>query len=441
MIFFAPMVVTVLVLVHVPAQAQSTDPVAFISTRPSTHSGAPIRGTLPGSVPKGAIVLQGDDPALPRETRTRSCRDIYGMPPEVTYSGGPVLEIRYETSNGQFSEWQRESGACIRHHDYQRTSTQCPADQQGVITEQRKYDVDDDNVVSNDTDWQIIENTCAYYFVRTAEEFKTLACPANQQGQVIERRSYEVWSDNSYRNHGTWKQVSNTCDWFLISRVSESRNLTCPTNMKGELAESRSYEIWSDGSHRNATPWTQTVNTCDYYYIKTDKESETTSCPDGMTGSRIRERSYDLWSDDSKRNVGEWRTTSEKCTPEKTHVGLSFNDPGYLYAHRNHFGWFGHLYTNVKYKIPETDVVFWYTFENFQTQPGWGIVVYFNKHIKKAICQWQIFGYMSAPCYIGKSHSDDTGISRVEFLAEEWDERHKGISGGIYMPMTLGFDW
>jgi len=218
----------------------------FISSRPGAHTGTPIMGTLPSEVPEGAIVLQGSDHTLPRETRNRTCRDIYGAPaPEVTYSGGPILEVRYETRNGEFSAWQREGEfSCLRHHEYERTTTQCQRNQRGIIREQRKYDVTDDNVVINDTDWQIIENTCAYYFIKAESEFKHLTCPTNQQGWLIEKRSYDLWSDGSKRNYGPWTQSVNTCAWFLVGKATETRNGTCPTNMQGEVKESRTYEIW-----------------------------------------------------------------------------------------------------------------------------------------------------------------------------------------------------
>jgi len=222
-----------------------------------------------------------------------------------------------------------------RHHEYERTTTQCPANQQGTIREERKYDVTDDDAVINDTSWQEIENTCAYYFVKAEEEFNTLTCPLQYMdvegpysntpvfaGQIVEKRVYEIWSDGSYRNHGPWIQTLNTCGYYFVGIENDWDIVECPVNMKKKtkwgyssygIERKRTYELWSDGSHRNHSPWVEISNDCDYYFVKQESETKKIDCPSYMKGTQTEWRYYDLWSDGSHRNATEWYRNNNSC--------------------------------------------------------------------------------------------------------------------------------
>jgi len=62
-------------------------------------------------------------------------------------------------------------------------------------------------------------------------------------------------------------------------------------------------------------------NTCEYYLVDTLTETENASCPDGYSGSKVRARFYELWSDGSKRNYSNWSITQDNCTQKESKLG------------------------------------------------------------------------------------------------------------------------
>jgi len=289
----------------------------FVSTRPATLDGEPVKIEL-SSVPTGSTVLMGDDPVFEEQTRSMTCAEFYGAPPpEVSYSGGPIIEFRLETSPGVFTPWAHKSGECRRHHEYFRTTATCPASQVGEITERRRYTLNDDDEVIEDSGWEEVARNCDFYKVSDATEPRTLACPSNMQGSITEQRSYEIWSDGSFRNHGPWNEVENTCSYYMVSTGTETQTLACPSNMQGQHIQTRTYEDWSDGTKRNYSGWTNQTYTCNYYRVSTEYETSSASCPSGQTGTRTLRRSYELWSDGSKRNYSAYSEISNTCKAAK----------------------------------------------------------------------------------------------------------------------------
>lgn len=291
---------------------------SFMSSRPSSENGKPVTKELPTSVPVGSVVLWGSSPAFQKETRARTCDEVYGVPPaEVSYSGGPIIESRLQTAPGVLTDWARESGQCLRNHEYFRDTTACPSNQTGTITERRRYKVTDSDEIIEDTGWVETARTCAFYMLESLLETRTQECAANQTGLITEQRSYEAWSDGTSRNHGNWYTVSNTCSFFLVSTATEYENASCPANMQGSITRQRTYEMWSDGSPRNYSAWVESANSCSYYYLSTEYENISEGCGDGWTGWVNKQRSYQRWSDGSHRGHSDWWETGRYCRPNE----------------------------------------------------------------------------------------------------------------------------
>ncbi|MEL5535026.1 hypothetical protein, partial [Serratia nevei] len=82
------------------------------------------------------------------------------------------------------------------------------------------------------------------------------------QGTITQQQTYEVWSDGSRRNDSGWSTTSNTCTAVYSSSGSEARQLNCPAaTPSGTWMQRRTYDIYSDGSRRNESAWNDT-STC-----------------------------------------------------------------------------------------------------------------------------------------------------------------------------------
>ncbi|MBV7515660.1 tandem-95 repeat protein [Pseudomonas sp. PDM25] len=107
--------------------------------------------------------------------------------------------------------------------------------------------------------WSIESSTCvaAAYPVSTQTETQWLTCPATTPaGSINQTRTYEVWSDGSLRNYSGWT-VNNACYAVYQSTQTETQWLTCPANTpSGSINQTRTYQVWSDGSLRNYSGFT-----------------------------------------------------------------------------------------------------------------------------------------------------------------------------------------
>ncbi len=138
-------------------------------------------------------------------------------------------------------------------------------------------------------------------------------CPAAQpSGSIYVQRRYEQWSDGSRRNYTDWYETSRTCQAIYNSTQTESRNQDCPaTQPQGTITQQQTYEVWSDGSRRNDSGWRTTGNTCTAIYSSKGSESRQLSCPAATpSGTWTQSRSYDLYTDGSHRNESAWGDTS-----------------------------------------------------------------------------------------------------------------------------------
>ena len=151
------------------------------------------------------------------------------------------------------------------------------------------------------------------YFVRVESESQTAYCPADRPaGNIQQSRTYELWSDGSRRNYSGWSETGRTCQAVYNSTQTEYRNQSCPaTQPQGTINQRRTYEVWSDGSQRNDSGWTTTGNTCTAVYSSSASETRQLACPAATpTGPWTQRRTYDIYSDGSRRNESAWTDTA-----------------------------------------------------------------------------------------------------------------------------------
>ncbi|SCZ48875.1 hypothetical protein SAMN05216279_1385 [Pseudomonas oryzihabitans] len=144
-------------------------------------------------------------------------------------------------------------------------------------------------------------------------EDSTNYCPAAQpSGSIYVQRRYEQWSDGSRRNYTDWYETSRTCQAIYNSTQTEYRNQNCPASQpQGTITQQQTYEVWSDGSRRNDSGWSTTGNTCTAVYSSSGSETRQLSCPAATpSGTWMQRRTYDIYSDGSRRNESAWSDTS-----------------------------------------------------------------------------------------------------------------------------------
>jgi hypothetical protein len=147
----------------------------------------------------------------------------------------------------------------------------------------------------------------------TQSETQQANCPATHpSGSITQQRTFEVWSDGSRRNYSGWSEIGRNCQAIYNSTQTESRNQDCPaTHPQGTITQQQTYEVWSDGSRRNDSGWRTTGNTCTAIYSSKGSESRQLSCPAATpSGTWTQSRSYDLYTDGSHRNESAWGDTS-----------------------------------------------------------------------------------------------------------------------------------
>lgn len=157
------------------------------------------------------------------------------------------------------------------------------------------------------------------------EETQSVACPVPfNLGNIQQRRdvykAIDLDGKEQINGYGPWVENSRNCH----RTVNQSQTLSCPANQSGSWIQSRSYTEYYNGSIINDTGWRDSTKTCDYYYLSTGYDYNYLACPDGYIGSNIQARSYQLYSDNSRRNYSGWYTYSYTCAPSPKKSGYTF---------------------------------------------------------------------------------------------------------------------
>ncbi|WP_153000199.1 hypothetical protein [Pseudomonas syringae] len=176
--------------------------------------------------------------------------------------------------------------ASFTHYGYNNSTQACPATQpQGVINIQQSYEVWSDGSVRNESGWYETSRSCAAVFSYYGYNNSTQACPAAQpQGQINIQQRYEVWSDGSTRNASAWSETSRTCVAVKSRTQTDTRSYSCPAGQSGAITQTRTYDVWSDGSTNNFTAWNVSNNTCAASPITANPTQRVEMCPEGYVG-------------------------------------------------------------------------------------------------------------------------------------------------------------
>jgi hypothetical protein len=170
------------------------------------------------------------------------------------------------------------------------------------------------------------------YKTGTSSETQTLSCPSTQpSGTWTQSRTFDTYSDGSKQNYSAWKDVTKTCKAIKSSSSSETQTLSCPsTQPSGTWTQSRTFDIYSDGSKQNYSAWKDVTKTCKAIKSSSSSETQTLSCPSlTPSGTWTQRRTYDIYTDGSKQNYSSWSNVTYTCynkTPVVSNRTMSVNE-------------------------------------------------------------------------------------------------------------------
>ena len=251
------------------------------------------------------------------ESQTLTCP---ATQPSGTLIQTRTYDLYSDGSAKNYSAWYYSTNTCVAIKKSTQTESQtgvCPATQpSGTLIASRTYDLWTDGSAKNYSAWYYSTNTCVAVKQSTQTESQALTCPATTpSGSLIQSRTYDLWSDGSAKNYSGWSITTNTCVAIRQSVQTESQALTCPaTQPSGTLTQSRTYEIWSDGTVKNYSGWSITTNTCVAIKQSTQTQNQTLACPAAQpSGTWTQTRNYDLWTDGSTKNFTAWVDVTKTC--------------------------------------------------------------------------------------------------------------------------------
>jgi hypothetical protein len=213
---------------------------------------------------------------------------------------------------------------------YSYTTTQdqaagCPADRpSGYILQRRTYEVWTDGSARNFGGWYNVADYCSAVGLYTTTRDNAVGCPAERpSGYILQRQSYEVWSDGSTRNFSAWYNVADYCVAVYRSTQTFYQQYTCaPVDGQGRITSSGTftnayqYQLWSDNTWRNQTAW---YNVNDYCAVR-GSETQTVACPATMpSGAITQSRTFEFYTTTAYSYGGQrfnytgWTTTGSTC--------------------------------------------------------------------------------------------------------------------------------
>lgn len=133
----------------------------------------------------------------------------------------------------------------------------------------------------------VVQRNCvnSAVYKSTETESRKDSCPATHpDGFINMQQTYELWSDGSKRNLSGFKEVSRTCAAIFSKTLTESRSNSCPAGQTGTITQTRTYDVWTDGSIKNYSSWKVSGNTCAANPITLNPGNRVEMCPEGYTG-------------------------------------------------------------------------------------------------------------------------------------------------------------
>jgi hypothetical protein len=241
----------------------------------------------------------------------------------IVYYQGSTIIYTYGGNGKNGSGAYKRYQLCSSGPTYAYTTTQdqgvgCPADRpSGYILQRRSYEVWSDGSARNFGGWYNVADYCSAVVSYTATQDQGVGCPANRpSGYVLQRRTYEVWTDGTVRNYGAWYNVADYCSAVYSYTGYNYTTGACPSTQPSGLVNMRqSYEVWSDGSIKNYSAWAAISNTCVAAYQSTETRYQTLACPTTYpNGAGLKQSSTrQIWSDGA-RAWSAWGTVEFSCS-------------------------------------------------------------------------------------------------------------------------------
>lgn len=190
----------------------------------------------------------------------------------------------------------------------------------GLITKRRQYtSYNPDRVNSNyKIDFRITVNYACQQklFAETVTENSDATCPTGYAGQITNSRTYDLYTDGTKDNYSAWVKIVDTCK--VIESKTETKiveNPNCATKNPayplGTIAETWTRTIKNGvASEWASNPFYPVTNKC----YKTVTETKNPTCPTGYTGQITQSRTYDLWKTGSTKNDTGFITTQDTCS-------------------------------------------------------------------------------------------------------------------------------
>ncbi|WP_338580157.1 hypothetical protein [Pseudomonas sp. ML2-2023-6] len=122
-------------------------------------------------------------------------------------------------------------------------------------------------------------------FVEKKTESRTLTCPSSQpNGTWIQERSYDLYTDGSQKNATEWADKTKTCAATIIDSGISTRTVNCPAPQTGLITQGKGYQKWSDGRIEFTSGWSVQSNTCALPKFDVNDNERKELCPEGYTG-------------------------------------------------------------------------------------------------------------------------------------------------------------
>lgn len=262
--------------------------------------------------------------------------------------------------------WPVESNTCVPvapagpSFVENRTESQnlaCPASApNGTWVQSRTYEFWSDGSARNHSGWVNTVYTCSAAIQSYQSENRNLNCPATTpSGTWTQRRTYEIWSDGSARNYSDWTNVVYTCS-ATGSTVTQYQDLACPsTSPSGVWKQSRTYTQWSDGRTTDFSAWKNVSYTCQAVKQRTETQYRNLACEAPQTGVIQQKRTYDVWTDGSTKNYSAWTVSSNTCTSPNINLNDNRTEPCPVgYTGKKVYEWVL-AYKNTSYTVKDAD--------------------------------------------------------------------------------------
>lgn len=134
---------------------------------------------------------------------------------------------------------------------------------------------------------------------------------------AIEGYRYYPYGKASGRYSSYLKEVCrgpvNITPSFVEKKI-EYQTITCPsTQPSGTWTQERSYDLYSDGSKKNTTAWIDKTKTCAAVVVDSGTSTRIVNCPTPQIGLITQSKNYQKWSDGRIVYTSGWAVQSNKC--------------------------------------------------------------------------------------------------------------------------------